>query len=122
VPADTFLLSFSFDELRLSKIAPDNRVKVAAISSPTSKEQWNHSLSAFSFKERRLSEKCPKTWESSFLFLSSSACKASISESRGDLLSLKMLSFVLLRRAFFDSRDRDKLSAIRRWLSMSPTV
>src|SRR5207247_730240 len=87
VPADIFLLSpFPLDELRLSKIAPDNRVEVASISSPTSKERWNHSLSAFSFKWRRLPEKRPRTRESSFLFLSSSTCKASISESRGDLV------------------------------------
>src|SRR5947208_19372 len=42
VPADIFLFSpLPFDEIRLSKIAADNRVKVAAISSPSSKERWN---------------------------------------------------------------------------------
>jgi len=40
VPADIFLLSpFPLDELRLSKIAPDSRVKLRAISMPTIKER-----------------------------------------------------------------------------------
>src|SRR5713226_10352415 len=51
VPADIFLLSpFPFDGIRLRKIAQENRFTVAARSNPTSKERWNHSLSAFSFK------------------------------------------------------------------------